>query len=1012
MKYKKRFSLLKHFATASNFTINASIISATLLLATISKGEEVDYGYSPSIELSTRNSKKRNITELDYMQPIWSNNNNLSLVDLKLKLDNNNSKEINIGLVYRHNFNDKFVLGVYSYLDHRRTGDNFAVSGWTPGIEALSKYVDVRVNFYLPQNKKKKIANNNNKIVVIKGTSIYAISGGHKYEYPLKGYDIEIGGPVFGFSEELNSKFATKLFAAKYDFRNKNTRSIIGTRFRLEQPLGSMKLGKNSGLYFTLNAETQYDKVTKRQNTIGLSAKLVFDDKKSTKKSIGLKSRMMDKVIRDVDIVTSKASAAPVISKFNHHGKEISHIYYVGAANNNYQGDGTKEAPFSLEQLQSVNISDAMIVVTTIDPTQGGQAISEAECRELTSLPQVVNGKEAVKLSTVGTDKVEITIKDEHGITISGNHTAVEIYSIHTGSSMNTSQSVGSSTILLEETVSAKLDKPLEIRENQINLETPAENIRLVQEAEAVDRLAQIENQRLAQEAENQRLAQIENQRLAQEAEAVDRLAQIEQLAAGIVDSGVDRNTLSVEDRAVYNLILEVANLNVVSANNPYAIREREYQAVKTIIDNAITLDPTITLQEIKTNIDADVGIDFAQRTRYKVIAEKILDFDGTVAALAQNGGQQGVGLNGRSARDITSVTSLQRLQELYGIVDGTQALELTEKIAINAIRANMLNLSAQSDEQIKLVAVNAARVLPTAEYLNAARSYVDKSVPVVDENQVQRLDRLDERARDKLIIDEKLKSENSAINKYMAAYRALERIKNDPNGLYVEKITGRYNVPEVLGQTLRAITDVKEAKYVAATNNLPLDNQAIFNQQKENLETLFTALADGQRAYNRNDHINPDISGLVDIDRKDHVVLDRDNTSCAHGVCVRIIDTMIGKHQKVSVSDSSPASFAAEFNTGVKQAVAKLPAADKLVVTDFHDDITNLNVVVDGLGGVTFTEQRGAFPMPYQRVLGVVTKDLATRYNYLNPNSKLQLVKKNDALTTFENLGYLDFSN
>jgi hypothetical protein len=34
-------------------------------------------------------------------------------------------------------------------------------------------------------------------------------------EYALKGYDIEIGGPIFGFSDNLNEKFGTKIFVAK-----------------------------------------------------------------------------------------------------------------------------------------------------------------------------------------------------------------------------------------------------------------------------------------------------------------------------------------------------------------------------------------------------------------------------------------------------------------------------------------------------------------------------------------------------------------------------------------------------------------------------------------------------------------------------------------------------------------------------------------------------------------------------------------------------------------------------
>lgn len=197
--YCEKIIMHKYLLTTSTLGfINSSILGAVLLSSSIVKAENTTVQYSPTIELSTRKSKKRNITEIDYMQPVWGNDNFLSLVDLKLKVDNSKSKEVNLGFAIRYNFDDRVVLGFYNYFDHRRTGNNFIVNGWTTGVEALSKYVDARVNFYVPENKKKKITHNYKKRAELQGTRLYAVSGGHEYEYALKGYDIEIGGQFLG----------------------------------------------------------------------------------------------------------------------------------------------------------------------------------------------------------------------------------------------------------------------------------------------------------------------------------------------------------------------------------------------------------------------------------------------------------------------------------------------------------------------------------------------------------------------------------------------------------------------------------------------------------------------------------------------------------------------------------------------------------------------------------------------------------------------------------------------
>ena len=70
-------------------------------------------------------------------------------------MNNQKSKETNLGLVYRYNYDDKAIFGICAYFNHRRTGSNFSINALTAVIKVLSKHIDARANIYMPQNKEK-----------------------------------------------------------------------------------------------------------------------------------------------------------------------------------------------------------------------------------------------------------------------------------------------------------------------------------------------------------------------------------------------------------------------------------------------------------------------------------------------------------------------------------------------------------------------------------------------------------------------------------------------------------------------------------------------------------------------------------------------------------------------------------------------------------------------------------------------------------------------------------------
>lgn len=353
-----------------------------------SESQQKPRRFGPSIEASARKGNKRSIAELDAMVPVFESDSTLGLIDVKAKLDNHKSKEINIGAAIRHNFNDSVIFGLYTYFNHRKTGNNFSISGATIGAEALTRYLDARANFYISQDKKKKIAYNNKNQIEMKGKSIYTVLGGHTYEQGFSGYDLELGLPIFSFSEEMDKKIGTKIFAAHYQFSAKGAPKIKGTRFRIEQPLGSFDIGNNE-LRLGLNAETQKDNVRGRQTSVGLSAKLLFN---SSKENHSFRSRMMDTIIRDVDIVTASEKAADTVGSLvdSKTGKRIDQVVYVVNNDESYLGDGTKEKPYSFAQIESMNLESSIII-----PTKGQKPLTQEQYNTLTANPlALTKGKE------------------------------------------------------------------------------------------------------------------------------------------------------------------------------------------------------------------------------------------------------------------------------------------------------------------------------------------------------------------------------------------------------------------------------------------------------------------------------------------------------------------------------------------------------------------------------------------------------------------------------------------
>jgi hypothetical protein len=472
---KQKLSFLMTLLMSVSVFGTSTNVSATTESSQATNSQQKARRFSAVIEASGRKGK-RSIGELDAMIPVFESESTLGLLDVKTKLDNDKSKEINIGAAVRHNFNDSVIFGLYTYFDHRKTKNKFSVSGATIGVEALTRYLDARANFYIAQDKKKKIAHDNKNQIEFKGKSVYTVIGGHTYEQGFSGYDFELGLPIFSFSEELDKKIGTKVFAAHYNFSAKGAPKIKGTRFRLEQPLGSFDIGDNE-LRLSLNAETQKDKIRGRQTSVGLSAKLLFN---SSKEDYSFRSRMLDTIIRDVDIVTNFEKAADTIGSLTDKatGRKIDQVIYVGNADDNYIGDGTKESPYSFSQIAVMNIYSSIIIPTKVKPDKGGKPLTAEQHNILAQNPLALTSGKKLDLKSTENASTKIVLDADplKGITMTS---TVAVVKADTNEKVGVKKTEITSTSSIVDKIiseatnnenSAMLVDPIESMENQASI--------------------------------------------------------------------------------------------------------------------------------------------------------------------------------------------------------------------------------------------------------------------------------------------------------------------------------------------------------------------------------------------------------------------------------------------------------------------------------------------------------------------------------------------------------------
>lgn len=252
------------------------------------------------VDIEGKIGSKRDLGELDFFLPLSQNDDTLIFGNIRGRFDNQNSEEGNIGIGIRHMHSSGWNFGSYAYFDRRSTSNNHRFNQITFGAEALSANWDVRANAYLPVGRKSHEMEGSGEATFSGSTITYSFGE----EKAMKGFDAEIGGriPLFDISmpQQLH------VYGGGYHFTADGVKDIQGPRMRAEMVFDEVKpLWDGSRL--SIGAEWQRD--TPRGSQGFLSARLriplqIFGGTKTRKDLSYMERRMVDPIIRDVDIVS------------------------------------------------------------------------------------------------------------------------------------------------------------------------------------------------------------------------------------------------------------------------------------------------------------------------------------------------------------------------------------------------------------------------------------------------------------------------------------------------------------------------------------------------------------------------------------------------------------------------------------------------------------------------------------------------------------------------------------
>ncbi|NQY41890.1 MAG: inverse autotransporter beta domain-containing protein [Legionellales bacterium] len=251
--------------------------------------------YSARAESRVMYGNERSFVRPMFLLPLIQSADKITFANVIAMADTKKNFEGNFGFGARW-LKKRFILGGFIHYDYRRTKNNNNLQQVTVGLEYFQKYIEYRVNIYLPISSDKVFVSEQ-KVVGGKYNSTnnvttYELYKDKLYEVTRKGLDVEVGGQL-----PQHTPFAA--FARIFYFHHSKYEKVYGAQIRCSYQVRE---------WLELRASYTADSIKNKDNHYFAGLNFIWQFKKDQYKEVlsPLSRKMVQMPIRDLDIVTTE----------------------------------------------------------------------------------------------------------------------------------------------------------------------------------------------------------------------------------------------------------------------------------------------------------------------------------------------------------------------------------------------------------------------------------------------------------------------------------------------------------------------------------------------------------------------------------------------------------------------------------------------------------------------------------------------------------------------------------